>query len=331
MDSRKLPIAYAAHFFGNPKLKRLLREECLLSDDKLPESIGKTDLWHICIRNITQTNDESHGISHQPVGTWSTICGAVNQMETVGEGIVKFAELSRIAPIGMDVRVGRSRRGLHLTFSFSSHGRACLKREIYCEFIALVFHCSLIWMSNRTFSPSYIRLSEHLAAADGCSLSDLPCRYERHGLGTTLTYAHGDVASPLGQRHYRHWNAHEPFAFDAMLDSASVAVPLPDSPELVQLRSMLCKGATSQGHAAHVLGVSPATLRRRLKETGMTFRSMSRTVRSAQLEAFLQSNMSLDDIAAELGFSDRRSLWRACQQWFAMSPSAYRQRLHRTG
>ena len=330
MDVRQLPTAYAAHLLGRRKLQRLMSEENLLHAGGMPRFIDKADFWRLCIRNIVQTEDESHGIGRQPVGTWSTICGAVNQMETVGDGIVRFAELTAIAPIGMIVSVGRSRRGVQVTFGFSPATRSRIKAEIYCELMAMVFHCSLVWMADRTFFPSQTRLSEHLAETDGCFLSGMPCRFDRQGAGVTLTYSPDAMTLPLGQRRYQRWNAHEPLAFEALLDAVQFSQAPAETAELGRLKVMLQGEAMSQGEVARSLGMSSATLRRKLSEADTSFRSLSRDIRAARLQALLQSNMMLDDIAVALGLSDRRSLCRASHQWLGMSPATYRQR-HKLG
>ena len=53
-------------------------------------------------------------------------------------------------------------------------------------------------------------------------------------------------------------------------------------------------------------------------------REVSQDVRQKKLLCLLAAEGTLDDIAEELGFSDRRSLWRSCNKWIGMSPSRFR-------
>ena len=320
-----LPTRYALHLFGRKRLRKLVEEEGLLVGERVPASLDQVAFWRMCIRNIVQTGDESHGISRQPVTTWSTICGAVNQMDNVEAGVSKFAEITAIAPIGMKVSIGRSRRGLTLTFAFE-HAPST-KKEIYCELIAMVFHCSLVWMADHEFSPVAVRLSALLRAEDGCFLDSLSYPSKRHGAGVTLTYARKDLSLPLGMRKYQRWNAHEPQIFESLLRRQASEVPgstSAEGDEIVRVRQHLTSGSSSEAQTARALGVSPATLRRRLAASGTSFRSLSREARAARLRTMLLSDMPFNDIAAALEFSDRRSMTRACRQWLAMTPSDYR-------
>ena len=70
--------------------------------------------------------------------------------------------------------------------------------------------------------------------------------------------------------------------------------------------------------------MSVATLQRRLREAGTNFRELSKEVRREKLVSLLATDGNLDDIAMELGLSERRSLWRTCHEWLGVSPTQYR-------
>lgn len=132
---------------------------------------------------------------------------------------------------------------------------------------------------------------------------------------------------PLGIRKYQHFAVHETEAYFNLASSGcSVRRPEPDG--MAQLRCLIAAGVTSQADIARRLGLSVATLRRRLAQQGITFRDISRDVRADRLKQMPASGMPLDDIAGDLGLSDRRSLRRACHDWLAMSPAAYRATHH---
>jgi hypothetical protein len=55
-----------------------------------------------------------------------------------------------------------------------------------------------------------------------------------------------------------------------------------------------------------------------------TFRAISADLQRSAAETLFVTDKSLEDIAIEIGYSDVRSLRRACQRWFGVTPTVYR-------
>ena len=73
------------------------------------------------------------------------------------------------------------------------------------------------------------------------------------------------------------------------------------------------------------LRMSSRTLRRRLTEEGVSFQDLQRDARQRFAIAYLrETNMSIEDIADQLGFSDAANFRRAFKQWTGRVPSSYR-------
>ena len=96
-------------------------------------------------------------------------------------------------------------------------------------------------------------------------------------------------------------------------------------------RPMACKvlqalegGAEHQRDVAHRLGVSIATLRRRLGAEGTGYRLLHQEAMNARARRRVRLGVDLAEIAEELGFSDRRAFSRAFKDWNGMTPSQYR-------
>jgi AraC-like DNA-binding protein len=80
---------------------------------------------------------------------------------------------------------------------------------------------------------------------------------------------------------------------------------------------------------AQALAMSPRNLRRKLDEAGTSFRAIADQERRALAHSLLRStDMTLDEIALQLGYADTASFSRACRRWFARSAGEYR--LHRS-
>lgn len=84
-------------------------------------------------------------------------------------------------------------------------------------------------------------------------------------------------------------------------------------------------GVPSQAALARSLGVSLSTFRRRLAEAGTTFRELREQclLRSAE-ELLGREELAINEIAAQLGFSDTPAFRRAFRQWTGLAPGAWR-------
>ena len=76
---------------------------------------------------------------------------------------------------------------------------------------------------------------------------------------------------------------------------------------------------------AQELGMTPATLRRRLHEEGESYQSIKDQLRRDLAISYLShSNRSVTDIALELGFAERSAFHRAFRKWTGASPGEFR-------
>lgn len=87
-------------------------------------------------------------------------------------------------------------------------------------------------------------------------------------------------------------------------------------------------GITSQHAIAMQLGMSVATLRRRLAERGTNFRALRAETLSEIAIARLSHGANIADVAEELGYSDARSFARAFRDWTGRSPREQRDSRH---
>ncbi len=111
-----------------------------------------------------------------------------------------------------------------------------------------------------------------------------------------------------------------------MLDRIGPAVPA--GPDLVgRVERELAGGRHDQAEVATALGMSVASLRRRLGEAGLQFRDVRARYLNSIARAALEDGNSIADIAESLGFSDGRSFARAFRQWNGVAPGDYRKTL----
>jgi AraC-like DNA-binding protein len=93
------------------------------------------------------------------------------------------------------------------------------------------------------------------------------------------------------------------------------------------LRSHLRGEMPSLEEVGRVLGMTPQTLRRRLGDEGQGFQSLKDNLRrDAAIEYLSHPDMTLLDIADQLGFSEASTFHRAFKKWTGVAPGEYRQR-----
>ena len=88
---------------------------------------------------------------------------------------------------------------------------------------------------------------------------------------------------------------------------------------------LIASGLAEQSAVAKALGVSPATLRRRLTEEGQTFRGLRRDTLDGVAKELLRTDHGVAAVADRLGFSDVRSFNRAFKLWNGVTPKAFQQ------
>ncbi|MGF1607613.1 MAG: helix-turn-helix domain-containing protein [Rhodothalassiaceae bacterium] len=92
-----------------------------------------------------------------------------------------------------------------------------------------------------------------------------------------------------------------------------------------RVTTLIDQGSRDQRQVARRLGVSVATLRRRLAAEGCSFRTLLAERLNARARDLLASGRPAADVAEALGFSDRRSFTRAFKAWNGRTVAQYRQ------
>lgn len=90
------------------------------------------------------------------------------------------------------------------------------------------------------------------------------------------------------------------------------------------VRRALADGLFDQRPIARRIGLSVATLRRRLAEEGLEFRALRAQAMSAYASARLMQTAQIAQVGEELGFSDPRAFTRAFKAWTGHTPSDWR-------
>jgi AraC-like DNA-binding protein len=94
------------------------------------------------------------------------------------------------------------------------------------------------------------------------------------------------------------------------------------------LHKQIRKGRPSLEDTAKLLGMSGRTLRRRLREEGLSYSDLLAAARKEAAEVYIhEEKLTLADIAGLLGYGDQTAFMRAFKGWFGEPPGAYRDKL----
>ena len=80
---------------------------------------------------------------------------------------------------------------------------------------------------------------------------------------------------------------------------------------------------------AQLVNLSPATLRRKLRDEGTGFAELLTQCQQAQAEHGLKTQVPIKAITLQLGFSDDRAFRRAFKRWCGQTPTEFRQHYQR--
>ncbi|ASK33867.1 AraC family transcriptional regulator [Alcanivorax sp. N3-2A] len=91
------------------------------------------------------------------------------------------------------------------------------------------------------------------------------------------------------------------------------------------LRRHLSDGLPTLDEVGEVLGMTPQTLRRRLRDEGQCYQGLKDSLRcDAAIEYLARADLSLQDVAIRVGFSELSTFHRAFKKWTGLPPGEYR-------
>jgi len=189
------------------------------------------------------------------------------------------------------------------------------------------YHQLFSWLTGRPLRLLSVGLSypEPRRAHPLLSSFDAPLRYDQPV--NSLSFD----ARLLGQKVLRSYAELEDiidyFPFDLGLNGIPES-KLADQVRLLLLDALQHRGRALSGTAiAQLFHVSTATLRRRLREEGLSYAELRASCQREAAEYLLShTGRRLEDIAERLGMGSDRAFRRAFRHWTGLSPSDYRLR-----
>ena len=295
--------------------------------------VALTDYFRICEQLALQGKDESCHVSLRPlmVGTSEFVQARLGGCRTLG-AVADVVAASWNIIHGSRYNIVR-RRGSVITYGVDDrefpyspgHDAAFIILSIECLLICVHMLLQSLAEPQTILPLRAIRTRDRVPTANSSQLSfwGVPVRYNSPifalDYGPTLDAMPGDPAR------WKALTARTLYGEIAlMIDRLAQPAPHVAAVSIAPRVAHEIAAGRDQNGVAASLGMSTASLRRRLSEAGLTFRDVRMDVLARRARERLTAERPIAEIAEELGFADGRSFARAFRQWTGMSPADYR-------
>ncbi len=311
----QIPFAFLASLLGDAPARQMLAAAGLPNDGR---PIGHLDFWRLLRNNIERTGDERHAIGPQavPDGSFHLLLAAMRLGRDLGDGLARLAAAARIVWPDLPVEV---RHGHDLRLAFRNLSGVADQHALYVEMVVVVLHTACCWMTGQQLQPRRLIAPPTTAPAAGSLYALLGCPLRWQGDAAVLVYSADTAGLGIVADRFDLWPS---LMFETYRQIT--AEPLARATATEQVLDLLWQAPLDQVRLAGAMGLSVATLRRRLADEGQSYRALIAHVRQQQALAALKSETGLEDLAAGLGYSEARSLRRATRRWFGAPPSQLR-------
>jgi AraC-like DNA-binding protein len=286
-------------------------------------------LWMAVARLL---DDEFFGLDarRMKVGTFAMLCHALAGQATVGAALQQAVRGFGLFfdDIGTSLRVAGGTATLTLSNRIAASRQdadALDARRFADETLLVMLHGLLCWLAARRVPLARVDWA-HPEPPHADEYRRMFAPLQRFGAPATVAVFDARV-----------------LAGAVSVTPASLKAFLRDAPQSVFLKQVvptglgdrarrLCRAALDQGlpaptltELADVLGLSTATLRRRLDAEGAAWGPLKDAVRrDLALQLLAEGRLPVAEVAARLGFEDASTFYRAFRKWTGQAPGAWR-------
>lgn len=295
-----------------------------------PSVLGKTDarvpaaLVHRLWRQSSElSGDESFGLNlarRIEPGTFDVLDYLCRNAPTVGAGLRNYCRYTQLLHDGIVARVAPHGEGFRLRHVLSD---GTIVPRQYGEFIIAAIVIIARQATGQEIQPTEVHFlhpqPEDVSVHRELFRCPISFEFESNGL---------DLAQPV---HDLPLKGAQPKLFHVLQQHANHLLSETPRPSnlVAQVRAAIVEelhsGTVSAGGVAKRIGTSERTLRRRLDGEGTSYQRLLSELRTELAGRYMQEEqISIDEIALLLGFSDRSSFNRAFRQWTGQNPTEYR-------
>ena len=280
-------------------------------------------LWMAVARAL---DDEFFGLDarRMKVGTFAMLCHALAGQPTVGAALRQA--LRGFGLFFDDISARLQVAGGQAVLQIDNRIRAGADASRFAdETLLVMLHGLLCWLAGRRVP---------LARVDWAHAAPAHADEYRRMFGPLQRFGAPGTAALFDARVLSAATTVTPASLKAFLRDAPQSVFLKQvvSTNLGDRARRLCRSALDSGAPAptladlgRALGLSTATLRRRLDAEGAAWGPLKDAVRrDLALQLLAEGRLSVADIATRLGFEDASTFYRAFRKWTGSAPGAWR-------
>ncbi|MEM1390414.1 MAG: helix-turn-helix transcriptional regulator, partial [Pseudomonadota bacterium] len=265
--------------------------------------------------------------------TGSFVVDQVKKATTFTEAITSLAEYFNMMHGGAYNRVQRTAQTITLTiddqdFPYSVQEPVELV-QLIGECVQIKVHCLLNSLSDGLAASALQRVGVTRQAPEK-SISHLnfwprPPQYRREAYALTYSLELADTPIPRADG----LDLSSDGIFSRVIGALQDTNHSASEQRLVEkVFDLIEDGAWHQEQLADQLGMSVATLRRRLSEEGESFRTLVQDARLRRAEALLDKGYTVQQVTDAVGYSDIRAFNRAFKRWNGLTPAAFAKSRH---
>lgn len=306
-----------------------------VSADKRSNWMSLRDYFQLMQDMTATASDESLGMSQRSLapGTTDFVLDIIKQADTLEDAMKRTARTYNLIHGGYFNEVTRRRGCLVYTiddrtfpYAFSADSPPAYS---VMEGLLIFLHAMLTLTSGIALTP-YLRCVRSRrpkrASQDGfLAFWEAPVRCDAHSYALEYDVSVADIAmSPTNDRPVSAATVYE--TVNKMIAEREHRVAKNDLPQ--RIKGLMETGLFDQAVIARELGVSVATLRRRLNQSGTNFRDLRVLALNKLAKSMLLQGRPIIDVADALKYVDVRSFARAFKAWNNMTPTAFVRQLN---
>ncbi len=289
--------------------------------------VDMEDCWRLIAANQNAIHEESLLLSSRPLkrGTTRLILSNLNHCRDLKEGLESLAETYNVIHGGDYNFVRKWGNFLSYMVDDSDFHYRVQPNVFAIEFALLKIHCAVCCLAGRQLKlvrvatkrkqlPTHER--HYLQLFNGKVLVDQPhyeLVYSGEQAALPLQTDKGiDVSGNIYADYLSLWRDQQAIDDDHFVQKV-----------MQYIRREALRGVRSQELVAAAIGMSVATLRRKLESRDTNFRLLQDRVNNEIAVNCLCEQMPPVEVAEKLGYSDVRSFKRAFKRWHGLSPADY--------
>lgn len=285
--------------------------------------IDREALIRLMLAVMKQTEDEFLGFGQgrkSKPGTFSMMAHAVINCSNLEKAVLrglKFYEL-----FDLDVYSALERSGEMAEMRIYASPRLDF-REVIIESMIFLWLRFMSWLVGKAIEPESIELDFERGGKDDDYRALFNCPVEYGKPYSRVTFRRDYLDLPLVQNELS-LSKFLKESLAQLIDGNIHNVGLP-----AQIRAIISKEYGSNfpdfSEICEKLNMTPQTLRRRLKEGNTSYQEIKDAIRKdASIYYLSKPELSIDEIALLMGFSEASSFHRAFKKWTGKTPSVYR-------